>query len=155
MSDFNDVDFFENAEQMESTGPEVAPTGEYEAKIIAAEKYKSNSGNWTQKVTFQIDGGTYRDHNEWYNLWSATEKSKRIASEIFSRLAITVGFKKLPEHGSDFIGKQLILGIRQYEDKWKNDQGEEVISLKTKILKMEPTQMKPVIAPVSSEKPPF
>ena len=27
------------------------------AKIIAAEKYKSNSGNWTQKVTFQIDGG--------------------------------------------------------------------------------------------------
>jgi hypothetical protein len=50
---------------MESKGPEVAPTGEYEAKIIAAEKYKSNSGNWTQKVTFQIDGGTYRDHNEW------------------------------------------------------------------------------------------
>ena len=45
MSDFNDVDFFENAEQMESRGPDVAPTGEYEAKIIAAEKYKSNSGN--------------------------------------------------------------------------------------------------------------
>jgi hypothetical protein len=49
MSDFDGVDFFENAEQMESKGPEVAPTGEYEAKIIAAEKYKSNSGNWTQK----------------------------------------------------------------------------------------------------------
>jgi len=33
MSDFDGVDFFENAEQMESKGPEVAPTGEYEAKI--------------------------------------------------------------------------------------------------------------------------
>jgi hypothetical protein len=94
MSDFDGVDFFENAEQMESKGPEVAPTGEYEAKIIAAEKYKSNSGNWTQKVTFQIDGGTYRDHNEWYNLWSANEDSKRIASEIFSRLALVCGYKK-------------------------------------------------------------
>ncbi len=152
MSDFNDVDFFENAEQMESTGPEVAATGEYEAKIIAAEKYKSNSGNWTQKVTFQIDGGAYRDHNEWYNLWSANEKSKRIASEIFSRLAITCGFKKLPEFGKDLIGKQLILGIRQFEDNWKNDQGEDVTSLKTKIIKMEPSEMKPSPA---GDKPPF
>ena len=76
MSDFNDVDFFENAEQMESRGPDVAPTGEYEAKIIAAEKYKADSGNWTQKITFQIDGGKYRDHNEWYNLWSANKESK-------------------------------------------------------------------------------
>ena len=61
MSDFSDVDFFENAEQIESKGPEVAPTGEYESKIIAVEKYKSKSGNWTQKVTFQIDGGWDRD----------------------------------------------------------------------------------------------
>jgi|TARA_R110002012_G_scaffold41112_1_gene112814 hypothetical protein len=152
MSDFNDVDFFENAEQMESRGPEVAPTGEYEAKIIAAEKYKSNSGNWTQKVTFQIDGGAYRDHNEWYNLWSANEDSKRIASEIFSRLAITIGFKKLPDLAKDFIGKQLRLGIRQFEDNWKNDQGEEVTSLKTKIIKMEPSEMKPSPA---GDKPPF
>jgi len=152
MSDFDGVDFFENAEQMESRGPEVAPTGEYEAKIIAAEKYKSNSGNWTQKVTFQIDGGTYRDHNEWYNLWSANEDSKRIASEIFSRLAITVGFKKLPDLANDFIGKQLRLGIRQFEDNWKNDQGEDVTSLKTKIIKMEPSEMAPT--PVG-DKPPF
>tara|TARA_R100000664_G_scaffold16306_1_gene25045 strand:- start:321 stop:779 length:459 start_codon:yes stop_codon:yes gene_type:complete len=152
MSDFNDVDFFENAEQMESRGPEVAPTGEYEAKIIAAEKYKSNSGNWTQKVTFQIDGGTYRDHNEWYNLWSANEDSKRIASEIFSRLAITVGFKKLPNLAKDFIGKQLRLGIKQVEDTWENDQGEQVTSLKTKIIKMEPSELKPTLV---SDKPPF
>lgn len=152
MSDFNDVVFFENAEQMEPRGPEVAPTGEYEAKIIAAEKYKSNSGNWTQKVTFQIDGGTYRDHNEWYNLWSANEDSKRIASEIFSRLAITVGFKKLPNLAKDFIGKQLRLGIKQVEDTWENDQGEQVTSLKTKIIKMEPSELKPTLV---SDKPPF
>ena len=152
MSDFNDVDFFENAEQMESRGPEVAPTGEYEAKIIAAEKYKSNSGNWTQKVTFQIDGGTYRDHNEWYNLWSANEDSKRIASEIFSRLAITVGFKKLPDLANEFIGKQLRLGLKQVEETWENDQKENVTSLKTKIIKMEPSEMAPT--PVG-DKPPF
>ena len=116
MSDFSDVDFFENADQVESKGPEVAPTGVYEAKIIAAEKYKSNSGNWTQKVTFQIDGGAYRDHNEWYNLWSANAESKRIASEIFSRLAIVCGFKKLPNLANDFIGKQLKLGLKQVEE---------------------------------------
>jgi|TARA_R110000868_G_scaffold178024_2_gene417418 hypothetical protein len=152
MSDFDGVDFFENAEQMESKGPEVAPTGEYEAKIIAAEKYKSNSGNWTQKVTFQIDGGTYRDHNEWYNLWSANEDSKRIASEIFSRLALVCGYKKLPEKATDFIGKTLKVGIRQFEDNWTNSEGQAVTSLKTKILKMEASEMKPA-AP--GEKPPF
>ena len=152
MSDFNDVDFFENAEQMESRGPEVAPTGEYEAKIIAAEKYKSNSGNWTQKITFQIDGGNYRDHNEWYNLWSANEESKRIASEIFSRLAIVVGFKKLPDLAKDFIGKQLRLGIRQVEETWENKEGEKVTSPRTKIIKMEPSEMKPTPA---GDKPPF
>ena len=152
MSDFADVDFFENAEKMESKGPEVAPTGEYEAKIIAAEKYKSKSGNWTQKVTFQIDGGKYRDHNEWYNLWSTNEDSKRIASEIFSRLAIVCGFKKLPDYAKDLIGKQLRLGIRQYEDVWTNEDKEEVTSLKTKILKMEPSELKPA---TPGEKPPF
>ena len=152
MSDFDGVDFFENAEQMESKGPEVAPTGEYEAKIIAAEKYKSNSGNWTQKVTFQIDGGTYRDHNEWYNLWSANEDSKRIASEIFSRLALVCGFKKLPDFAKDFIGKTLKVGIRQFEDNWTNNEGQAVTSLKTKIIKMEPSEKKPA-AP--GEKPPF
>lgn len=152
MSDFNDVDFFENAEQMESRGPDVAPTGEYEAKIIAAEKYKADSGNWTQKITFQIDGGKYRDHNEWYNLWSANKESKRIASEIFSRLAIVVGFKKLPDLAKDFIGKQLRLGIRQYEDTWTNKEGEQITSNKTKIIKMEPSEMAPT--PVG-DKPPF
>jgi len=153
MSDFSDVDFFENADQVESKGPEVAPTGVYEAKIIAAEKYKSEkSGNWTQKVTFQIDGGAYRDHNEWYNLWSANAESKRIASEIFSRLAIVCGFKKLPNVANDFIGKQLKLGLKQVEETWTNDEGEQITSTKTKILKMEPTEFKPATA---SEKPPF
>ena len=152
MSDFSDVDFFENADQIESKGPEVAPTGVYEAKIIAAEKYKSKSGNWTQKVTFQIDGGAYRDHNEWYNLWSANAESKRIASEIFSRLAIVCGFKKLPNLANDFIGKQLKLGLKQVEETWTNDDGEQVTSSKTKILKMEPTEFKPATV---SEKPPF
>ena len=80
------------------------------------------------------------------------EDSKRIASEIFSRLAITVGFKKLPDLANEFIGKQLRLGLKQVEETWENDQKENVTSLKTKILKMEPSEMAPT--PVG-DKPPF
>ena len=56
------------------------------------------------------------------------------------------------DNKQDLIGKQLILGIRQFEDNWKNDQGEDVTSLKTKIIKMEPSEMKPSPA---GDKPPF
>ena len=55
MSDFSDVEFFDNLEE-QSTGTPVAPEGEYNAKIIATDKYKSAAGNWTLKVTFQIAG---------------------------------------------------------------------------------------------------
>ena len=58
MSDFGDVEFFENIEEM-STGTPLAPDGEHNAKIIATDKYKSQAGNWTLKVTYQIDGGKY------------------------------------------------------------------------------------------------
>ena len=60
--------------------------------------------------------------------------------------------KQLPDLAKDFIGKELKLGIRQYEDNWTNDDGEAVTSAKTKILKMEPSDKKPA-AP--GEKPPF
>jgi hypothetical protein len=86
------------------------------------------------------------------NLWSANEDSKRIASEIFSRLALVCGYKKLPERATDFIGKTLKVGIRQFEDNWTNNEGQAVTSLKTKIIKMEPSEKKPA-AP--GEKPPF
>ena len=152
MSDFNDVDFFENVEQMESKGPEVAPTGDYEAKIIAAEKYKSKSGNWTQKYTFQIDGGKYRDHSEWYNLWSANETAKQIASEMHSRLALAVGFKRLPEFGKDFIGKTVKVNMKQFEDVWTDGEGQQRTSLKSKIMKLEKST---VMSPPQEAKPPF
>tara|TARA_R110000803_G_scaffold161581_2_gene225257 strand:+ start:3274 stop:3732 length:459 start_codon:yes stop_codon:yes gene_type:complete len=152
MSDFDGVDFFENIEQMESKGPEVAPTGVYQAKVVAAEKYKSQSGNWTQKMTFQIDGGKYRDHNEWYNLWSPSEEPKRIASEIFTRLAKAVGFKKLPELGSEFIGKNLQLKLTQYEDAWTDGDGNQRTSYKNKINLYEPAE---ILSPSPEAKPPF
>jgi hypothetical protein len=153
MSDFSDVDFFENAlESTGSAGPEHAPTGEYEAKIVAAEKYKSEKGNWTQKMTFQVDGGNYRDHTEWYNLWHPGEDTKRIAAENFSRLALVCGLKKLPENGADFVGQTLRVGLRQTEDTWKNKDGEMVTSTKYKLLKVDKSEMKPA-AP--GEKPPF
>ena len=86
MSDFGDVEFFDNLEELSSNSTPLAPDGEHNAQIIATDKYKSNAGNWTLKVTFQLDGGKYKDHNEWYNLWATNEDNKRISTEIFTRL---------------------------------------------------------------------
>ena len=61
MSDFGDVEFFDNLEELSSGGGvPLAPDGEHNAKVIATDKYKSKAGNHTLKVTFQLDGGKYR-----------------------------------------------------------------------------------------------
>jgi len=59
MSDFGDVEFFDNLEEMSSGGTPLAPDGEHNAQIIATDKYKSKAGNWTLLVTMQLDGGKY------------------------------------------------------------------------------------------------
>ena len=133
MSDFGDVEFFDNLEELSSSsGTPLAPDGEHNAKIIATDKYKSKAGNYTLKVTFQLDGGKYKDHNEWYNLWAINEDNKRISTEIFTRLTKAVGFKKYPESHSDFVGKKLILKTEQIEDQFEGDNG-LVNTKKTKI----------------------
>ena len=145
MSDFSDVEFFDNLEE-QSTGTPVAPEGEYNAKIIATDKYKSAAGNWTLKVTFQIAGGKYRDHNEWYNLWATNEDNKRISTEIFTRLAKAVGYKKYPENHSDFEGKGLRLSLSNVDDTFTNAEGKEISTKKTKIklyLQSEDSDMTP------------
>tara|TARA_R100000935_G_scaffold9410_2_gene19232 strand:+ start:3550 stop:4008 length:459 start_codon:yes stop_codon:yes gene_type:complete len=131
MSDFSDVEFFENIEEV-SVGAPLAPDGEHNAKVIATDKYKSKAGNWTLKVTFQLDGGKYRDHNEWYNLWSTNEDNKRISTEIFTRLTLAAGYKKYPEDHSDFVGKKLKLKTEQISDQFEGDNG-VVNTMKTKI----------------------
>jgi len=145
MSDFSDVEFFDNLEE-QSTGTPVAPEGEYNAKIIDTNKYKSAAGNWTLKVTFQIAGGKYRDHNEWYNLWATDEKNKRISTEIFTRLTKAVGYKKYPENHSDFVGKGLRLSLSNVDDTFTNAEGKEISTKKTKIrlyLQSEDSDMTP------------
>ena len=145
MSDFSDVEFFDNLEE-QSTGTPVAPEGEYNAKIIATDKYKSAAGNWTLKVTFQIAGGKYRDHNEWYNLWATNEDNKRISTEIFTRLTKAVGYKKYPENHSDFVGKGLRLSLSNVDDTFTNAEGKEISTKKTKIklyLQSEDSDMTP------------
>ena len=84
------------------------------------------------KVTFQIDGGKYKDHNEWYNLWATNEDNKRISTELFTRLTKACGLKKYPENHSDFVGKNLTLDMYQKEDSFQGDNG-EVKMMKTKI----------------------
>ncbi len=145
MSDFSDVEFFDNLEE-QSTGTPVAPEGEYNAKIIDTNKYKSAAGNWTLKVTFQIAGGKYRDHNEWYNLWATNEDNKRISTEIFTRLTKAVGYKKYPENHSDFVGKGLRLSLSNVDDTFTNAEGKEISTKKTKIklyLQSEDSDMTP------------
>ena len=131
MSDFGDVEFVDNLSEM-PTGVPLADEGEHNAKIIATDKYKSQAGNWTLKVTFQIDGGKYKDHNEWYNLWATNEDNKRISTELFTRLTKACGLKKYPENHSDFVGKNLKLDMYQKEDSFQGDNG-EVKMMKTKI----------------------
>ena len=131
MSDFGDVEFVDNLSEM-PTGVPLADEGEHNAKIIATDKYKSQAGNWTLKVTFQIDGGKYKDHNEWYNLWATNEDNKRISTELFTRLTKACGLKKYPENHSDFVGKNLTLDMYQKEDSFQGDNG-EVKMMKTKI----------------------
>ena len=145
MSDFSDVEFFDNLEE-QSTGTPVAAEGEYNAKIIDTNKYKSAAGNWTLKVTFQIAGGKYRDHNEWYNLWATNEDNKRISTEIFTRLTKAVGYKKYPENHSDFVGKGLRLSLSNVDDTFTNAEGKEISTKKTKIklyLQSEDSDMTP------------
>ena len=88
MSDFEGVDFI--TDMPESSGAlDPAPEGTHDAKIIDVEKYKSpNSGNWTCKIVFQIDGGKYRDHTEWYNLWHPNPETKKLSNALFTNPSV-------------------------------------------------------------------
>lgn len=153
MSDFGDIEFMDNLSEMPSGIP-LAPDGDHNAKIIATDKYKSKAGNHTLKVTFQIDGGKYKDHNEWYNLWATNEDNKRISTELFTRLTKACGLKKYPENHSDFIGKNLKLNTYQKEDSFKGDTGEEIKMMKTKISNYLLAEDSDVSPPKEAE-PPF
>ena len=133
MSDFEGVDWLETSSKPVTPAREVAPKGVYDSKVIAAEKYKSQKGNWTVKVVFEIENGKYRDHIEYYNLWSNNEESKRISNEMFTALAKATGFKQFPSSIDSLINKTLQLGIYNKDEEWTNDDGETVTSTKTKI----------------------
>ncbi len=136
MSDFADITYSESESQPK---PEVAPSGEYQAKIITAEKYQARSGNWTLRIIFQIDGGKYRDHNEWFSLWSANEQAREIATDIFTRLSKAVGFvKQPPSSAQDYVGKDLTLTLKEVENNWTDNEGNERTGSKNKVLRYLP-----------------
>ena len=131
MSDFADITYSESESQ---PLPEVAPAGDYQAKIIAAEKAQSKKGNWTLRMTFQIAGGKYRDHNEYFSLWGPSEKAKEVGTELFTRVGKAVGFvKEPPQNASDFVGKTLTLRLKKVEVTWPGDDGSEITSEKNKV----------------------
>ena len=137
MSDFADVVYVDIDDK--PVGPGVAPSGDYPAKIIAAEKYKSQNGNWTLKITFQVAGGGYRDHNEWYNLWDPREDIKQISTDIFTRLNKAVGYMKdYPNSAQDYVGKSLTLTLKEVENNWTDNEGNERTGSKNKVLKYLP-----------------
>jgi hypothetical protein len=137
MSDFDDITYVEVEDK--PSGAPVAPSGEYPSKIISAEKYKSAAGNWTLKVIFQIAGGSYRDHNEWYSLWSVNEDAKRVSTENFTKLSRAVGFdKKPPSSAKEYIGKELMLTVKEVENNWTDNDGNERTGTKNKIIAVNP-----------------
>jgi|TARA_A100001011_G_scaffold382910_1_gene453442 hypothetical protein len=153
MSDFGDVEFFDNLEEMSSSGTPLAPDGEHNAQIIATDKYKSKAGNWTLLVTMQLDGGKYRDHKEWYNLWATSEENKRVSTEIFTRLTKAVGFKKYPENHGDFVGKKLVLKTEQIDDSFEGDNG--VVNVKKTRIKLYLPEADSDMSPPKEAIPPF
>jgi len=133
VADFEDVAFIEDLEESVSSGPEVAPEGEYNCKIVESTKYKSKAGNYTVKMTYQVDGGKYRDHTEYYNLWHPNENTRSIANQIFTRITKAVGFKKYPSDANYFVGKELTLGLKTFEETWKDNDGNERVSNRNKV----------------------
>jgi hypothetical protein len=133
MSDFDGVEWLENQTKPQVVVKEIAPVGVHSARIITAEKYKSQSGNWTVRVVYEINNGNNKDHVEFYSLWSASEEAKRISNEMFTKLCQSVGFKSFPEEVHQLVNKTLDLGLYHKEETWTNKEGEEVTSKKTKI----------------------
>ena len=132
MADFEDVAFIEYLEEV-SIGPQVAPEGEYVCKIVESTKYKSRAGNQTVKMTYQVDGGNYKDHTEYYNLWHPNEQTRSISNEIFTRITKAVGFKKYPSNADYFVGKELVLGLKTVDEAWQDTDGNERTTTKNKV----------------------
>ena len=134
MSDFDGAEWLENQNPMPpAVRKEIAPVGPVSACIITAEKYKAQSGNWTVRVVFELGGGEYKDHQEFYSLWHTDKDVAKLANGKFTNLAVACGFKSFPENIHEFVTKTLDLGIYHKEEKWTNNEGEEVTSIKTKI----------------------
>jgi hypothetical protein len=134
MSDFDGVQWLENITKPPVVEKkEIAPPGVHSARVITAEKYKSQSGNWTVRVVYEINNGNNRDHVEFYSLWSASEEAKRISNEMFTQLCKATGFKSFPSDVHSLVNKTLDLGLYHKEETWTNNEGEEVNSKKTKI----------------------
>ena len=152
MSDFDDITYVEVEDK--PSGAPVAPAGEYPSKIISAEKYKSAAGNWTLKVIFQIAGGSYRDHNEWYSLWSVNEDAKRVSTENFTKLSRAVGFdKQPPSSAQEYIGKELMLTVKEVENNWTDNDGNERTGTKNKIIAVNPPNSGGVSPPKAAVPP--
>ena len=131
MSDFDNVDWLETSGEPTK---DVAPPGEYEAKIISCEKYQSKSSdNWSVRVIFDLQNGAFKEHTEYFSLWSANADAKRISNEMFTQLCKATGFKSFPDDVHSLVNKTLDLGLYHKEETWTNNEGEEVNSKKTKI----------------------
>ena len=131
MSDFDNVDWLETSGEPTK---DVAPPGEYEAKIISCEKYQSKSSdNWSVRVIFDLQNGAFREHTEYFSLWSANADAKRISNEQFTSLCKAVGFKQFPNAYGDFVNKHLNIRVSNEQDSFKNEFGETIEVTKTTV----------------------
>ena len=156
MNDIDGMDFFEDGDQIMSesaAGTLTAPSGDYEAVIVEAENTTSKAGNKMSVITFQVDGGNYRDHREYFNLWHPKDEVQEIARRNLSILCKKLGLKSYPNNIEDLKGSILKVTLEKYEDGTyvdKND--EEKPSFKNKILGYEMADKEEIPIPKVPEK---
>ena len=72
-------------------------------------------------------------------MWDPRDDIKQISTDIFTRLSKAVGFvKEPPSSAQDYVGKTLILTLKEVENNWTDDEGNERTGSKNKVLRYLP-----------------
>lgn len=134
MSLFKDVEFMGDLDLQAPLGPEVAPKGDYDCKVLEAMEHVSKAGNTSFKVVFQVADGKFKDVTEYFNLWSDKEDYKNIATQRWTKLLKAIGFKEQIEKEDELIGKKVQIALDKVEEDWLDQEGQKRTSYRNKIL---------------------
>ena len=109
MSLFKDVEFMGDLDLQAPLGPEVAPKGDYDCKVLEAMEHVSKAGNTSFKVVFQVADGKFKDVTEYFNLWSDKEDYKNIATQRWTKLLKAIGLRSRSKRKMNLLVKKFRL----------------------------------------------